>query len=370
MPGTTSSGSMRSARKQWSLTPYEDFKTCVVIRMGTYANTSKLSPTFKSSSERWVNLLMMLTTPTPSLLRSPPCMMVLFPPSVPARALAPPLSLLKFWTVHSGQVWPPSSQIKVQRSQRPSWMPKLLKRGSAKTSAKLSATTATRKDTDLKRNEAAKDNATSAKAKEDQAEAWAAIKQISGPEDKVLSDAVTATAGWSLMKDQVTLLNCTTSKLYNIYNSGALQHMSPLHEQFVSYWEIHPCAITAADKRVFYAVGCGDLRIEVPNGESRTPILPKNVLHAPEIDVTIVSINHIAKAGYSVTFKGDVCTILNKCGQRIGVIHATQNGLYKVEHAYMASTLISKMSNVLNSLKTLISLEKYGLETAWNFIFP
>ena len=186
-----------------------------------------------------------------------------------------------------------------------------------------------------KRNEAAKDNATPAEAKEDQAEAWAAIEQIDGPEDEILSDAVAAAAGRSLTQDQATSSNRTTSELYD---SGASRHMSPLREQFVSYREIAPRAIAAADKRVFYAVGCGDLRIEVPNGESRTPIILKDVLHAPDMGVTIVSVNRIAKAGYSVTFKGDVCTILDKRGQLIGVIRATQNGLYKVEHAYAAST--------------------------------
>lgn len=39
--------------------------------------------------------------------------------------------------------------------------------------------------------------------------------------------------------------------------------------------------IVAADKRVFYAVGIGDLAIEVPHGKSPTPILLRETLHAP-----------------------------------------------------------------------------------------
>lgn len=57
------------------------------------------------------------------------------------------------------------------------------------------------------------------------------------------------------------------------YDSGASRHMSPYRDRFVSYRTILPRAITAADKRVFYAVGEGDLRVEVPNGESSTTVL-------------------------------------------------------------------------------------------------
>jgi len=61
------------------------------------------------------------------------------------------------------------------------------------------------------------------------------------------------------------------------------------------------CLITTADKRIFHAVGTGDLRIEVPNGESSTPIIHKDVLHAPDMGITIVAINRITKAGYTCT---------------------------------------------------------------------
>ena len=69
--------------------------------------------------------------------------------------------------------------------------------------------------------------------------------------------------------------------------------MSPFGKHFTNYRSIPPCAITAADKRVFYAVGTGDLRIEVPNGESTTPITLKDVLHAPDMGITIVSVSWI-----------------------------------------------------------------------------
>ena len=40
-----------------------------------------------------------------------------------------------------------------------------------------------------------------------------------------------------------------------LYDSGALRHMSPFHQRFLNYKPIEPRAISAANKCVFYAVG-------------------------------------------------------------------------------------------------------------------
>jgi len=70
-----------------------------------------------------------------------------------------------------------------------------------------------------------------------------------------------------------------------LYDSGASRHMSPYRAQFATYRDIELRAIAAADKRLFYAQGMGDLRITVPNGESSTPMLLKDVLYAPDMGV-------------------------------------------------------------------------------------
>ena len=103
--------------------------------------------------------------------------------------------------------------------------------------------------------------------------------------------------------------------------------------------EIVPHPIQAVDKRVFYAIGLGDLKIEVPNGTSPTSIIFKDVFHAPDMGLTIVSINHIAKAGYTVEFKDEFCVIRDKAGDQVGSILTNQNGLYKVESVYVATPL-------------------------------
>ena len=96
--------------------------------------------------------------------------------------------------------------------------------------------------------------------------------------------------------------------------------MSPFSEQFTNYHSILLQAITATDKQVFYAVGTRDLRIEVPNGKSSTPITLKDVLHALDIGITIVSVSQITQTGCKVVFDMDVCHIFNKVGNPIGAI--------------------------------------------------
>ena len=94
-----------------------------------------------------------------------------------------------------------------------------------------------------------------------------------------------------------------------LYDSSASCHMTPLHNHFITYQEILPCPIMVVDKRMFYVIGIGDVIIEVPNGESSTLIRLKNALHALDMGATIVSISHIAKAGFLVCFEGQSCKI-------------------------------------------------------------
>jgi hypothetical protein len=153
------------------------------------------------------------------------------------------------------------------------------------------------------------------------AEAWATIEEIKDEEYglSILSGKAPRTEG-------------------ELYDSGASCHMSPFRHQFITYHPIPPHPIMAADKRLFFAKGIGDVRIKVPNGESSfTPVILCDALHAPEMALTVVSIGRIAKAGMSVSFEGTTCKITNSSGLVVGKIPSNPNGLYQVKHAYAAS---------------------------------
>ena len=123
-----------------------------------------------------------------------------------------------------------------------------------------------------------------------------------------------------------------------LYDSGASRHMSPFIYRFTNYCSIPLRPITAANKCVFYAIGTGGLQIDVPNRQGTTPITLHDTLHTPDMALTIILIGRIVNSGCSVSFKKKSCKIKNKSGKVISNIPASSNGLYKVEHAFMAAS--------------------------------
>src|SRR6202522_895751 len=116
----------------------------------------------------------------------------------------------------------------------------------------------------------------------------------------------------------------------DLYDSGATRHMSGFHHRFVNLIEIEPKPITTADKRMFSATGRGDMYIYLPNKDlPPSKILLKDVLYAPSMAVTLVSISHIAAAGATVIFAGDTCQIYDKNRRVTGRIKV-KAGLYRV----------------------------------------
>ena len=119
------------------------------------------------------------------------------------------------------------------------------------------------------------------------------------------------TESWVVMESaQIEVTNALQANNCNkteLYDSGTSRHMSPFRDQFITYQQTSLCPILAANKQVFYAVGTGDFRIQVPNSTNLTPIILQDALHVPEMGLTVISVGRIANAGYSVTFKGNTC---------------------------------------------------------------
>ena len=126
--------------------------------------------------------------------------------------------------------------------------------------------------------------------------------------------------------------------------------MTPFRHHLINFTPITSCPITAADKRVFHTTGKGDMRVEVPNGNTTTTILLKGVLYAPDMGITIVSISHIASAGYAALFRANFCRIFNSKQQCVGHVPVTSNGLYHVDHGEVASSANTRQCLTLKQL--------------------
>ena len=117
-----------------------------------------------------------------------------------------------------------------------------------------------------------------------------------------------------------------------LYDSSTSHHMSLYCAKFLNYTEILTKNIYAADRRTFKALGKGDIQISVPNGSETTKVLLRDVLYAPAMSATLVSVAKITEAKHSVMFKGAECLIHGPNGKLVGQIPC-KNGLYQVNHS-------------------------------------
>ena len=132
-----------------------------------------------------------------------------------------------------------------------------------------------------------------------------------------------------------------------LYDSGASCHMSPYREHFENYIHIILKSITVADKRYFQAVGKGDLRIKLPNGPSTTTVLLKDVLHCPDMGLTLISIGKIAAVGCKVIFR-----VYDAKNKMIGQV-VIKNGLYHVDHDITVNVALAGVAREVLTVEEL-----------------
>ncbi|THH02199.1 hypothetical protein EW026_g594 [Hermanssonia centrifuga] len=118
-----------------------------------------------------------------------------------------------------------------------------------------------------------------------------------------------------------------------LYDSGVTQHMSPYRHHFIDFEAIPPKPISAANNCTFHIMGKGNI----------------DVLYAPDIGVTLVSVSHIIAAEFKVVFVKDSCSIFNPNGNLIGEIPAT-GVFYHVYH--------SKSMDYARRMKKILTIDE------------
>ena len=76
----------------------------------------------------------------------------------------------------------------------------------------------------------------------------------------------------------------------DIYDSAASTHMSPNHHCFITFKDIAPCPIAAANKAIFNATGIGDMRIAIPNDKTTSYVTLKDILYCKDLAFTLISL--------------------------------------------------------------------------------
>ena len=73
----------------------------------------------------------------------------------------------------------------------------------------------------------------------------------------------------------------------------------------------------------------GDLHLDLLNGSGKTSIIFKNAVHTPDMAFTLISISHLDKAGFSITFNKGMCMVKDSWNKTIATIPCS-DGLYKI----------------------------------------
>ena len=115
----------------------------------------------------------------------------------------------------------------------------------------------------------------------------------------------------------------------DVFDSGALTHMSPTQDQFISMRTIPSKPIKAADNMIFHANAMGNMCISIPNGERTSHVVLKDVLYCPDLAFTLVSLSRCDLASYLALLKDQQCHICNSQGTTVGQVPIL-GSLYKV----------------------------------------
>ena len=99
--------------------------------------------------------------------------------------------------------------------------------------------------------------------------------------DDIISDNSGETEILTFMTAMLANIEASLNHETELYDSGASRHVSPYCNKFLNFVSIKPKTIRAADGQEFEATGLGDMHIELPNEQSKSRILLKNVLYAP-----------------------------------------------------------------------------------------
>ena len=110
-------------------------------------------------------------------------------------------------------------------------------------------------------------------------------------------------------------------------DSRASRPYCPDHEKFVNYRTITGRDIVTADGSALKVLGMGDVPVYLPNGDKMTRSLLKDVVHAPEMVFTLISVRRLDDANCTVLFKDGICMIKNPAGHIMAMIPHS-NGLY------------------------------------------
>src|ERR1700722_825388 len=109
-------------------------------------------------------------------------------------------------------------------------------------------------------------------------------------------------------------LKGTSNRIEAVMDTGASHHFCPEKDKFSNFTTKSPSPIYAADGRAFDAIGEGDLICRISNGEETSRVALKNVIYAPDMANTLISVGRLGDAGLTALFTKATCKVQTEDG--------------------------------------------------------
>ena len=132
----------------------------------------------------------------------------------------------------------------------------------------------------------------------------------------------------------ITPVEVDTAPCVELYDSGASRHISLYKADFVSYATLSlPIYLNAANQHTFPAIGMGTLVIKTPVNGCESVLSLYNVLYAPSVGYTLVSLGALDEEGYKSHIGDRQLRLISPSGELIANVARNARHLYKYEHS-------------------------------------
>jgi len=144
------------------------------------------------------------------------------------------------------------------------------------------------------------------------------------------TDVGTAVRSGGLAAAVITQVEREKPTHIKLYDSGATCHISPYRDNFITYQKLDPLLyLNAANCQQFPAIGAGKIVVSVPNGDGHSSLTLDDVLHAPSVGYTLVSLGALDRLGHHMTIGDGYLVIYSQAGESLARITHSPRGLYR-----------------------------------------
>ena len=146
----------------------------------------------------------------------------------------------------------------------------------------------------------------------------------------------------STLSNSATVAAIPAEKRGAIVDSGASSHFCPDRNRFTTFTPIPPKPVKIANGQNIFAMGKGNVVIELPKGNECSNITLKDTLYVPDIALTLISTTCIIKAGFTIYMEEDWCEIQSpKPACKLVARIPEVNGLYQIDGTECAPTVMT-----------------------------